>query len=460
MKPRILVVDDEAAIRDSLRMIIEYEGYEFLGASAGPEGIALAERESPDLIFLDIKMPGMDGFEALDRIKAVSDAPVVMISGHGTGATGADAVRRGAFDFIDKPPDTDRILVTIRNALERHRITDEVRQLRRAVEARHEIVGDSFRVRQLMEAVRRAAPTSATVLIQGESGVGKELIARAIHRNSLRSRERFVQVNCAAIPEELIESELFGHEKGSFTGATEKQIGKFEQADRGTIFLDEVGDMSLKTQAKVLRVLEEGEVERVGSARTMRVDVRVIAATNKDLEKEIEKGTFREDLFFRLSVIPLSVPPLRDRVEDIPALVQHFLDALARENNFRRRRMTPRAMEALQRHRWKGNIRELRNTVERSIIMTQGDAIDLADLPEAVRVDPRPAALDNGSEGAAAAAAATLREFKESSERMFLVQKLRESGWNISRTAEVIGTPRSNLYKKLEFYKISQETDG
>jgi two-component system nitrogen regulation response regulator NtrX len=460
MKPRILVVDDEAAIRDSLRMIIEYEGYEFLGASAGPEGIALAERESPDLIFLDIKMPGMDGFEALERIKAVSDAPVVMISGHGTGATGADAVRRGAFDFIDKPPDTDRILVTIRNALERLRITDEVRQLRRAVEARHEIVGDSFQMRQLMEAVRRAAPTSATVLIQGESGVGKELIARAIHRNSLRSRERFVQVNCAAIPEELIESELFGHEKGSFTGATEKQIGKFEQADRGTIFLDEVGDMSLKTQAKVLRVLEEGEVERVGSARTIRVDVRVIAATNKDLEQEIEKGNFREDLFFRLSVIPLSVPPLRDRAEDIPALVQHFLDTLARENNFRRRRITPRAMEALQRHRWKGNIRELRNTVERSIIMTQGDAVDLADLPDAVRVDPRPAALDNGGESGPVVAAATLREFKESSERMFLVQKLRENGWNISRTAEVIGTPRSNLYKKLEFYKISQDVDG
>jgi two-component system nitrogen regulation response regulator NtrX len=326
------------------------------------------------------------------------------------------------------------------------------------VEAKHEIVGDSFQVRQLMEAVRRAAPTSATVLIQGESGVGKELIARAIHRNSLRSRERFVQVNCAAIPEELIESELFGHEKGSFTGATEKQIGKFEQADRGTIFLDEVGDMSLKTQAKVLRVLEEGEVERVGSSRTIRVDVRVIAATNKDLEKEIEKGNFREDLFFRLSVIPMRVAPLRDRVEDIPVLVQHFLDTLARENNFRRRRITPRAMEALQRHRWKGNIRELRNTVERSLIMTSGEAIDLADLPDAVRVDPRPAPPDNGSD--ASVSAGTLREFKESAERLFLVQKLRESGWNISRTAEVIGTPRSNLYKKLEFYKISQETDG
>jgi two-component system, NtrC family, nitrogen regulation response regulator NtrX len=300
------------------------------------------------------------------------------------------------------------------------------------------------------------------VLIQGESGVGKELVARAIHRNSLRSRERFVQVNCAAIPEELIESELFGHEKGSFTGATEKQIGKFEQADRGTIFLDEVGDMSLKTQAKVLRVLQEGEVERVGSARTIRVDVRVIAATNKDLEKEIEKGSFREDLFFRLSVIPIHVPPLRERTEDIPILTQHFIDLLARENNFRRRRVTPRAMEALQQHRWKGNIRELRNTLERSIIMAPGETIDVQDLPEAVRFDARPATPDNtGGEAAKAGpSAATLREHKESAERAFLVRRLRENGWNISRTAEVIDTPRSNLYKKLEFYKISQETDG
>jgi two-component system, NtrC family, nitrogen regulation response regulator NtrX len=465
MRPRILVIDDEAAIRDSLRMIIEYEGYEFIGASSGPEGVAIAERESPDLVFLDIKMPGMDGFEVLERLKGVSDVPVVMISGHGTGATGADAVRRGAFDFIDKPPDTDRLLVTIQNALERSRMSNEVRQLRKAVEIRHEMVGESTAIRQVMEAVRRASPTNATVLIQGESGVGKELVARAIHRNSLRSRERFVQVNCAAIPEELIESELFGHEKGSFTGATEKQIGKFEQADKGTIFLDEVGDMSLKTQAKVLRVLQEGEVERVGSARTIRVDVRVIAATNKDLEKEIEKNTFREDLFFRLSVIPIFVPPLRERPEDIPLLAQHFLDVLARENNFRRHRISPRAMEALQRYRWKGNIREFRNTLERAIIMTPGDTIDLPDLPEAVRFDARPPAPDNGGDVRGATAspaptAATLREHKESAERTFLVQRLRENGWNISRTAEVIETPRSNLYKKLEFYKISQETDG
>ena len=287
--------------------------------------------------------------------------------------------------------------------------------------------------------------------------------ARAIHRNSNRARERFVQVNCAAIPEELIESELFGHEKGSFTGATEKQIGKFEQADRGTIFLDEVGDMSAKTQAKVLRVLQEGEVERLGSARTIKVDVRVIAATNKDLETEIEKGTFREDLYFRLSVIPIRVPPLRDRREDIPVLVRHFVDLFSRENNRRPQRFTPAALEFMQKARWKGNVRELRNTVERLLIMTPGDSIDVDDLRDVVRTEttkPSAAPEGNTANHGNAIAPGTLREFKESAERKFLVEKLRENAWNISKTAEVIGTPRSNLYKKLEQYAITEETDG
>ena len=299
------------------------------------------------------------------------------------------------------------------------------------------------------------------MLLLGESGAGKELVARAIHRNSLRSRDRFVQVNCAAIPEELIESELFGHEKGSFTGATEKQIGKFEQADRGTIFLDEVGDMSAKTQAKVLRVLQEGEVERLGSARTIKVDVRVIAATNKDLEAEIERGTFREDLYFRLSVIPIRVPPLRDRREDIPALVRHFADLFGRENNRRPARFTPAAVELMQKARWKGNVRELRNTVERLLIMTPGDVIDADDLRDVLRPDTRPAApAAEAAGGVQSVTPGTLREFKESAERQFLVEKLRENAWNISKTAEVIGTPRSNLYKKLEQYAITQESDG
>jgi two-component system nitrogen regulation response regulator NtrX len=462
MKSRILVIDDEAAIRDSLRMILEYEGYEFLGAATGQEGLTLAERETPDLVFLDIKMPGMDGLEVLQRLRTADETlPVVMISGHATVTTAVEATRRGAFDFIEKPLASERVLVTIRNALDRSRLADENRSLKRVVEVRHQIVGESPSLKKVTDAVRRAAPTNATVLINGESGVGKELVARAIHRNSLRSRERFVQVNCAAIPDDLIESELFGHEKGSFTGATEKQIGKFEQADKGTIFLDEVGDMSLKTQAKVLRVLQEGEVERLGSARTIKVDVRVIAATNKDLEEEITKGTFREDLYFRLAVIPIHVPPLRERREDIPLLVRHFVELFSRDNNFRPKRVTPPAMDLLQRYRWKGNIRELRNTLERLIIMTPNDTIDVADLPETVRNDaPAHPTAPSAEAGEAAVRAGTLREHKEIAERAFLVEKLRETGWNISKTAELIDTPRSNLYKKLEQYQISQETDG
>src|SRR5688500_7268227 len=425
MKARILVVDDEAEIRRSVRMILEYDGYDVLEASSGPEGVALAEKESPDLIFLDVKMPGMDGLEALQRIKAANDAiPVVIISGHGTVTTAVEATKAGAFDFIEKPLASERVLVTIRNALDQTRLVDENRTLRRAAESRHQMVGESAGLRQVWDAVKRAAPTNATVLLLGESGVGRERVARSIHRNSNRSRERFVQVNCAAILEDLIESELFGHEKGSFTGATEKQIGKFEQADRGTIFLDEVGDMSAKTQAKVLRVLQEGEVERLGSARTSKVDVRVIAATNKDLEQEIEKGNFREDLYFRLSVIPIRVPPLRERREDVAALVRHFADLFSRDNNRRPQRFTPAALEYLQKARWKGNVRELKNTVERLIIMTPRDTIDVDDLREAVRLEPRPQASDNREN------LGTLREFKESAERAFLVGKLRENNWN------------------------------
>jgi two-component system nitrogen regulation response regulator NtrX len=456
MKSRILVIDDESAIRDSMRMILEYEGYEFLGASGGQEGLTLIERESPDLVFLDIKMPGLDGLEVLPRIRAANESlPVVMISGHATVSTAVEATKLGAFDFIEKPLASERVLVTIRNALDRSRLADENRSLKRVVEVRHQLVGESAGLKRVTDSIRRAAPTNATVLITGESGVGKELVARAIHRNSLRHRERFVQVNCAAIPDDLIESELFGHEKGSFTGATEKQIGKFEQADKGTIFLDEVGDMSLKTQAKVLRVLQEGEVERLGSARTTKVDVRVLAATNKQLEAEIDKGTFREDLYFRLAVIPVSVPPLRERRDDIPLLVRHFVDLFSRENNFRPKKVTPAAMELLQRYRWKGNIRELRNAVERLIIMTPSDVIDVADIPETIRVDGPGRTPDNE-----VVRPGTLREHKEVSERAFLVQKLRETGWNISKTAELIDTPRSNLYKKLEQYNIKQESDG
>jgi two-component system nitrogen regulation response regulator NtrX len=461
-KSRILVIDDEPAIRESLRMTLEYAGHEVVGAATGQEGLALAEREAPDVVLLDIKMPGMDGMEVLTRLRSMNEnVPVIMISGHGTTSTAVEAIKRGALDFLDKPfESTDRLLVTINNALEHGRLRDENRSLKKAVEIRHQMIGESAALKQVMAAIGRAAPTNATVLLQGESGVGKELVARTIHRNSLRSRERFVQVNCAAIPEELIESELFGHEKGSFTGATEKQVGKFEQADRGTIFLDEVGDMSAKTQAKVLRVLQEGEVERLGSARTIKVDVRVIAATNKNLEEEIEKGRFREDLYFRLAVIPIQVPPLRDRPEDIPLLVRHYMEVFARENNVRPKRITQAALDALQRYRWKGNIRELRNAVERFMIMSAGDTVDLADLPDVVRAPGGISRASNAIAETDAAKSGTLREFKDSTERAYLVAKLRENGWNISKTAEAIDTPRSNLYKKLEQYQISQEGDG
>jgi two-component system nitrogen regulation response regulator NtrX len=466
MKPRVLVIDDEAAIRDALRMILEYEDYQFTGAASGHEGLAQAQRDRPDLVLLDIKMPGTDGMEVLRKLRALDDTlPVVMISGHGTTATAVEAIKAGAIDFLDKPLSSERVIVTVQNVLKQSALHRENRELKLAMEAKYEIVGQSPALRKVLEAVRRAAPTNATVLLLGESGVGKELVARTIHRNSARSAHRFVQVNCAAIPEELIESELFGHEKGSFTGATEKQIGKFEQADRGTIFLDEVADMSQKTQAKVLRVLQEQEVERIGSARTIKVDVRVIAATNKHLEEAITRGEFREDLYFRLNVIPIVVPPLRERREDIPSLVQHFAKLSAEEHNVRPKRFEPAAMEALQRYRWRGNIRELRNAVERLLIMAPGDVVRADDLPAEIGggETPRaagPAVAAPAAPEVKAAAAATLREFKDSAERAYLVQKLREHGWNISKTAEVIDTPRSNLYKKLEQYGISQETDG
>jgi len=476
-KPRILVIDDESAIRDSLKMILEYEGYQFVGAVSGQDGLATIQRERPDAVLLDIKMPGMDGMEVLRKLHALDESlPVIMISGHGSTATTVEAIKSGAVDYFEKPLSTERVIVTLRNVLKQSELSAENRDLKVAMESRYEIVGQSPALRGVLESVQRASPTNATVLLLGESGVGKELVARTIHRNSPRAGQRFVQVNCAAIPEELIESELFGHEKGSFTGATEKQVGKFEQADRGTIFLDEVGDMSQKTQAKVLRVLQEQEVERLGSARTIKVDVRVIAATNKNLEEAIERGEFREDLYFRLNVIPIVVPPLRDRREDIPRLVQHFAKRTAEEHNLRPKRFEPSAMDVLSRYRWRGNIRELRNTVERLMIMTPADAVRVEDLPSDIRNAEASVARTSAPVSAPAAentpansvpktdrqpaGAGTLREFKDAAERAYLVQKLRENNWNISKTAEIIDTPRSNLYKKLEQYGIKQEVDG
>jgi two-component system nitrogen regulation response regulator NtrX len=454
MAHRVLVVDDEAAIRDTLRMVLEYEGYEVSTVGDGRAALAELDAAPADAVLLDIKMPGMDGLETLDRIVARGGAPpVLMISGHGDIAIAVECTRRGAADFLEKPLQRERVLVSVRNALSGNRLRAENERLRRRIEEDTVLVGESESMRRLRGEVARAAPTTATVLILGESGTGKELVAREIHRSSKVANGPFVQVNCAAIPEELIESELFGHEKGSFTGAIRKQTGKFVEADGGTIFLDEVGDMSARTQAKVLRVLEAGEVEPVGAARVGRVNVRVVAATNRDLTESIQEGRFREDLFFRLNVVPLRTPPLRERPQDIPILTEHFTRRLSERDHRKERRFAPSALAMLAARSWPGNVRELRNLIERVLIMTDADPIEARDLPPEARVAPSEIAnraLD----------LPTLSAFKEFAEREFLVAKLRENGWNISRTAEVIQTPRSNLYKKIEHHKISRDGDA
>jgi len=448
-KAKILVVDDEENIRKSLKMILEYEGYTFLEASSGEEALSvLDETVDVDLVFLDVKLPGMDGLEVLTEVKKRPVSPeVIVISGHGTIQNAVEATKLGAFEFLEKPLHRDRVLLSIRNALNQDKLRRENLDLRRKAEKRYELIGTHPSMKKLWSDILRTAPTNATVLIYGESGTGKELIARAIHSQSLRAKEPFVQVNCAAIPEELIESELFGHEKGSFTGATERKTGKFEQADGGTIFLDEIGDMSLKTQSKVLRVLEEGEVQKVGSNRIIKVDVRVIAATNKDLRQEIARGAFRDDLFFRLNVVPLISPPLRDKSEDIPLLVEYFCRAYAEENNFKVKRFSEEALQMLKRYPWKGNVRELRNVVERLLIMTDSDIIGLDELPEQFRGEG-PLALPDPSQ------VKTLKDFRDVAEKNYILFKLKENSWNISQTARAIDTPRSNLYKKLSQFGI------
>jgi len=454
MAQKILVVDDDSGIRDALRMILEYEGYEVSTAPDGKTALADLESSPVDAVLLDIKMPGMDGLEVLDRIVAREGGPpVLMISGHGDIATAVDSTRRGAVDFLEKPPQRERILVSIKNALSHNVLAAENERLRQALEEESVLVGRSAPMARLREEIVRAAPTGATVLVMGESGTGKELVAREVHRASRVTGRPFIQVNCAAIPEELIESELFGHEKGSFTGAVRRQTGKFVEADGGTIFLDEIGDMSARAQAKVLRVLEAGEVEPVGASRVRQVTVRVIAATNRDLTESIREGKFREDLYFRLNVVPIRTPPLRERTDDIPELVEHFTRRFSERDHRRPRRFAGSALALLKARAWPGNVRELRNLVERVLIMADVDPIEAKDLPPEARVSPS----EISSRGLQLA---TLSEFKEFAEREFLVAKLRENGWNISRTAEVIQTPRSNLYKKIEHHKISRDQDA
>ncbi|MBX6331649.1 MAG: sigma-54-dependent Fis family transcriptional regulator [Gemmatimonadaceae bacterium] len=453
MSRRILVADDEQGIRAALGQLLEYEGYEVRGVGTAVDAIAEYEKWRPHLVFLDVKMGGIDGLEALKRIRQLDPAAiVVMISGHGTIQTAVEATQLGAYDFLEKPLDTDRILVTLRNALQHVNLQEENSRLRETIESRYEIVGRSFAIRAVLEKIERVAPTPARVLITGENGTGKELVARAVHRLSSRAAGPFVEVNCAAIPSELIESELFGHMKGSFTGAIADRAGKFEQAHGGTLFLDEVGDMSLSAQAKVLRVLEDGVVTRIGGAKPISVDVRVIAATNKNLEAEIAEGRFREDLYYRLNVVPVTVPPLRDRREDIPLLVAHFTALLSQHGGMAPRAFTPDALERLEAFDWPGNVRELRNTVERILILAPGPRVTAADIDRLMG----PRAVEQTSIGSLMECR-TFEEFKEAAERAFLLAKLREHDWNVSETARLLDMPRSNLYKKIERYGLTRE---
>jgi two-component system nitrogen regulation response regulator NtrX len=450
---RLMVVDDEKGIREALVQVFEYDGHQVRAAEDGPDALLTAESFHPDVIFLDVKMPGMDGLDVLARLHTeCPGALVVMISGHGTIETAIEATRAGAYDFLEKPLDTDRLLVTLGRALELKGLTDSIADLKSQVESRYEIIGTSYQVRQVLDRVERVAPTEARVLVTGENGTGKELVARAIHRLSSRSDKAFVEVNCAAIPSELIESALFGHMKGSFTGAVADREGKFEQAHGGTLFLDEIGDMSLEAQAKVLRVLEQGVLTRVGGSKSIEVDVRVIAATNKDLEQQIEVGAFREDLFYRLNVVPIPIPALRERREDVPMLISHFCERMANGQGVVPKRFSSSAVERLQGLPWPGNVRELRNTVERLLILSTSPEVGPDDVD----------LLASGRSGSQSMAGEilgleTFVEFKESAERAYIVQKLRENEWNVAETARRIEMPRSNLYKKIERYGLVRD---
>ena len=519
----ILIIDDEAGIRDTLAMIFEYEQHSVTTAESGMEGLRLAQNsDGPiDCILLDVKMPGMDGLETLDKLREVRpDVPVIMISGHGTIETAVEATKRGAFDFVEKPPDRQRLLLLVRNATEKKQLVNENRIMRERLKGKERMLGTSAAMRNIRAVIERVAPTEARILITGENGTGKELVARAIHHSSKRSDKPFVEVNCAAIPKDLIESELFGHEKGSFTGAMSQRIGKFEQADLGTLFLDEVGDMSLDAQAKMLRVIEEGRLERVGSSsgRPIPVNVRILAATNKNLPEEIRHGRFREDLFHRLNVIPIFVPPLRERRDDVPLLVRTFSEEFCNEMNRKAVRFDEDAMQLLMRLPFTGNIRELRNIVERIVILVPGDIVRVEDverlglafsmsaqqvIPALASADGQPApalpeivAPSGAHAGSAdlsrsviltptdmrrieaiekdrysllganqnpleeAMQARTFQEFKDRSERIFIEEKLRENNWNISRTADALDIQRSHLYTKIRKYGLMKDAKG
>ncbi len=449
----ILVIDDESGIRESLKKILEYAGFQVSLADNGEEGIDLYRKEMPDLVLLDIKMPGMDGMQVLRQLLTIdSNAYVIMISGHGTIETAVEAIKDiGAYNFLEKPLDQERILTEIRNALRERSLKLENIEFKESEERRYRMVGESRNLKEVLELADKVAPSNARVLIRGENGTGKELLARYIHRKSKRSARKFVEVNCAAIPRELVESELFGHEKGSFTGAYSRKIGKFQQAHGGTLFLDEIGDMSLDTQAKVLRALEDGVIQRVGGQEDIQVDVRVISATNKDLERNIEEESFREDLYYRLNVMTLWLPPLRERNEDIPELVEVFLHNFAVENGVMPKRISQDLMDYLSSQTWPGNIRELKNTVERLAILTVSDEIGLKDIKTFAGSERR------GASRSSPRSFETYTDFKESTEKTFLREKLEDNDWNVSETARKLGMQRSNLYKKIEKYGLGKE---
>ncbi|GAC1660803.1 MAG: sigma-54 dependent transcriptional regulator [Candidatus Acidiferrum sp.] len=446
-KPRLLIVDDEAGIRESLGSILKEEGYLVETVGAAEAAIERAAAGDLDVILLDVWLPGMDGLTALGRIQTMANPPtVIMISGHGTIETAVRATKLGAFDFIEKPLSLQRIILLVRNAIQQRKLREENRSLRNELGRRYQVIGESIPIKALRQQIGVTAPTNGRVLIYGESGTGKELVARALHAASLRTKAPFVEVNCAAIPEELIESELFGHVKGSFTGASEDKIGKFEKADSGTLFLDEIGDMSLRTQSKVLRVLEEQRFEPVGSNQTMSVDVRVIAATNKNLEQEISRGAFRQDLFYRLNVIPFFVPPLRDRLQDIPALARYFLDEFSSAYGKQTRELSDGAMEILRRYPWPGNVRELRNLVERLVIVCPQARIEAHHLPPE---------LFRGVAESPQHPYSTLHEARSAYEREFILRKLQEHRWNMTQTAGALGLERSHLYRKMKTLGIA-----
>lgn len=442
-KAMIMIVDDEEGIRETLSGIFVDEGYETVTATSGEEAVRMAKETIPDVVLLDIWMSGMDGIQTLQQLREGNpELPVIIISGHANIEIAVKATKMGAYDILEKPLSMEKVLLGVERALERRNLEVENRSLRENLKKHWKLVGTSARMAQLRDQIKMAGQSNSRVLILGESGSGKELVAHLLHENSPRMGRPFVEVNCAAIPQELIESELFGHEKGSFTGAFETKKGKFEQANGGTLFLDEIGDMSLQTQAKVLRVIETQEFQRVGGNKTIKVDVRIISATNKDLAEEVKKGTFREDLFFRLNVIPLKVPSLVERLEDIPTLVEHFLEAFAAEYGQQPKQIAPEAIKILQKHAWPGNIRELKNVLERLVIMTPQRVITPADLamPTAERADYF--------------AFSSLKDARDMFEKDFIARKLEENGWNISKTAEVLEMERSNLHRKIKAYDI------